>query len=344
MIELSIIIPVYNVNEYLSDCIKSVLKNPKEEIEVILVDDGSTDNSGDICDQYALKDARIKVYHKKNGGLSSARNYGLQYANGEYIGFVDSDDIVDQRMFVEMLNAACEFSADIVICGIKHFSDNLANTSTCVHSDNVVVAEGSSRLEFFINPKGMGDYAVNKIYKRELFETGIRFPEGHIFEDIYTSYRLFGEAKKVVCLDQDLYYYRMRSGSISHSKKFNPKMIDIVYATKEQLDYIKDNAPEYLSYAYQKHLDANVIEYKHIYETGRLNKEKELVKQIRGNISDLLCVDYPITRFEKEAKAIKHGKAYWTLCCRITSCDNRLNRHPRYQKAFGSLFGKMIFK
>lgn len=340
---ISVIVPVYNVEEYLRECIESIIIQIYSNLEIILVDDGSTDNSGIICDEYAEIDYRIRVIHKQNGGLSSARNIGIQSASGEYIGFVDSDDIIDQDMFSEMISAAKNYNADIVICGIQYFKESVLDTLPCVHSSHVVAASGNKRFEFIIDPNGMGDFAVNKIYRKNLFLSGILFPEDHIFEDIFTSYKLFSKAKKVVCLNEDYYYYRLRSGSVSHSVKYNPKMIDIVVSTKEQLEFIKQIAPEYLPFAYQKNLDANIIELNHLYENRRLSSEKELVRQIKRNIEELLLEGFIITRFEMEAKSICKGILFWKYCYRMTKVYNCLDIHPKCQKIWHFVFKRHIF-
>lgn len=343
MLELSIVIPVYNVEKYLEDCLDSVLCNNKKNIEVILVDDGSTDRSGDICETYAENDSRVKVIHKRNGGLSSARNKGIQFAAGEYIGFVDSDDMIHELMYVDMLDIAHKHDADIVICGMRYFSNDISDTTICVHSEKSILVDGEEKFEFIISEKNdMGDFAQNKIYKRTLFYN-IEYPEGKIFEDIYTSYKLFGKAKRVFCLNKDYYYYRLRNNSISHSKEFNPHMIDIVYATGEQLAYIQKNAATYLPFAYQKYLDATIIELRHLYINDKLNEEKTLVKQIRREIIELLKKDFNIFRNEQEARAIKKGIIYWKHCCQLTKIHNSLHIHPKLQKVWYSFFKKRIF-
>ena len=344
MPELSIIVPVYNVEDYIKECIDSLLLNDIPDMELLLVDDGSTDNSGQICDEYVQRDKRVIVLHKENGGLSSARNYGLDHAKGDYIGFVDSDDIVNKMMFSTMLNTAQRYHADIAICGIQYFTDSLIDTSPCVHSDVLIVSEDNSRYKLFISPQGMGDYAVNKIYKRELFATGIQFPEDHIFEDIFTSYKLFDKAKRVICLDKDYYYYRLRKGSISHGKKFNPKMVDIVYSTGEQLEFIRENAPEYLPLANQKYLDANVIEYKHLSENGKLFKERKLVKYVKKNITDLLNSDFVISRFRNEATQIRKGVFSWRFGLLVTKVYKKLHRRPKLQRIIEVMFKHYLFE
>lgn len=344
MIDLSIIVPVYNVEEFLQECIESIIDNDYESKEVILVDDGSTDNSGRICDSYAQKYDYIKVLHKKNGGLSSARNHGIEFASGEYLGFVDSDDIIDHNMYSEMMSHAKLHNADMVVCGIYNYYSGEKENTVAVHAKSTVVYEDNKKYSLFIDHNGMGDYAVNKIYRKSLFGDTIRFPQGKSFEDIYTSYKLYERAKKVVCIDKDLYYYRYRLDSISRSSVYNPNMINIMLSTKEQYEFIKKNAKEYIPQASQKFLDGNMLFLNHMYSNKMIKKEKKQVKMLRDNVNTLLNESCTYDRFYQEARSFSRSVFAWSMRKKITRFSSKLITHPRFYKAFMLVFGKLTFQ
>lgn len=192
--QISVIIPVYNVELYLRKCLDSVLNQTYRNLEIILVDDGSTDNSGAICDEYSEKDARIQVYHTENRGLSAARNLGLNETNGEWIGFVDSDDWIDPDLFQRAIDSIC--TADI-LC----FSKNEG-----IYTGVEALAENISGT--------ISSSAWRKLYRKECFLT-VRFPLGRVYEDAATTYKVLNAASFVRCCKIDGYHYRRRPGSIT---------------------------------------------------------------------------------------------------------------------------------
>lgn len=341
MVYLSIIVPVYNVEEYLGECLASLSKSPLQNIEYLLIDDGSTDGSYEICKCVSEKDKRFKVFRKKNGGLSSARNYGIDRAEGNYLGFVDSDDIIVPEMFQSMIETAAQTDADIVACGIIQFWGDINNSDVCVHVAQERIVEGNEILSLFVDPKGLGDYAVNKIYRKSLFD-GIRYPEGHIFEDIYTTYKLFEKANKVYCLNKDYYYYRQRTGSVSHAKAYNPKLHDIVLAVQEQYELIERKAPDYITLVSQKYLDANIIEMEHISKNKRLIRDRRRAIELRNNIRMLSCKGISYTRYDKARQIIAKGLIYWFISLRLTKWYTALGKHPRVQDMYYNVFKRLV--
>lgn len=224
---ISVIIPVYNIEGYLRKCIESVLGQTYVNLEVILIDDGSTDSSGMICDEYQRKDDRIKTFHKRNEGQSTARNMALRYAKGDYITFVDGDDFIDADMYESMLGVF-ENDVDIVTCG------SYVNYPPERHLKDKMVYYVSKRLKF-----GQTDaieellrynifcYSVcDKIFRRELFEN-IRFPERRTCEDLPVAYALFKKSRNVVHLGQAKYHYFQRENSTSR-QDFYYRRIDYV--------------------------------------------------------------------------------------------------------------------
>lgn len=232
---VSIIIPVYNVSAYLERCMESVLHQTYRNLEIWLVDDGSTDQSGEMCDRYAQQDPRIQVIHKANGGLSSARNAALDVCEGEFIGFVDSDDYVDVQMIEKLMEAAHRSSADLVICNHFEEKENRLTIQEPV-SDTQIEMDSHTALFQLIHDTKIRSYAWDKLYRRELFE-GVRYPDGRNYEDIATTYLLFERAKKIVHIPDYLYYYQMREGSISAHKtneKWLRNLEDIITGSIER--------------------------------------------------------------------------------------------------------------
>ncbi len=215
---ITVIIPVYNVEKYIDRCILSVINQTYKNLEIILVDDGSPDRCGKICDEYAKKDNRIKVIHKENGGLSDARNAGLDIASGDYIGFVDSDDYIHPDMYKLLYEAVSEYSADVAEC--KHrkiIGKKYKNPQPFKIKPDIQVFSGTE----FAEKKVIGDYlnsiiVCNKLYKSERWKT-LRFPQGKFTEDSYVAFDACYSADKIVVTDAELYFYLMRPGSISNS-------------------------------------------------------------------------------------------------------------------------------
>lgn len=231
---ISVIIPVYKVEKYLNKCINSVINQTYSNLEIILVDDGSPDNCGNICDNYAKKDKRIKVIHKQNGGLSSARNAGLEIATGSLISFIDSDDYVDIKMLEELKNNMEKYNSDISVCNfykkykfIKKIKTKVNKEYVFQNKEKYTEAKDGNRC---INP-----CAWNKLYKKEIFNN-IRYPEGKIFEDSYVIYDIADTVDKISYTPKALYFYRARKSSITKSKKKNN--YDQVDALSKNIDFL----------------------------------------------------------------------------------------------------------
>lgn len=212
---VSIIVPVYNVAPYLQKCLDSILRQTYTNLEILVIDDGSTDESSSICDEYAELDNRVVVVHKENGGLSDARNYGLDIATGDFIGFVDSDDWIESDMFEYLLDGCIGYNSDISYCEVYEARDFTINYKLR-KSDTVYTAENALNELFFDR---LENYACNKLFRADLWES-IRFPVGHNFEDITTIYKTIERSKSVAILKEPKYYYRIRSDSISGTKTY----------------------------------------------------------------------------------------------------------------------------
>lgn len=235
---ISVIVPVYRVEAYLDRCIQSILNQTYKNLEIILVDDGSPDNSGKICDQYAEIDDRIKVIHKENGGLSDARNTGIDIATGDYLGFVDSDDFIHREMYETLYLNITKTNSDISIGSIERVKDY---NNIPERLDNKISTISSIRgLELLFTFKCSNlTSACNKLFKRELFEE-IRFPKGRIREDESTAYKLIFKSKSIVITEKLLYYYHQTNDSIMHNQSME-KELHFAYAQEERIDFFAEN-------------------------------------------------------------------------------------------------------
>ena len=242
---LSIIVPIYNVEQYLDRCIQSILNQTYQNLEIILVDDGATDCSGAIADSYAAKDKRIKVFHKENGGLSDARNYGLEHVTGDYILFIDSDDFIVNIMCERLITVASSNNADIVSCNyyIYRGDDDISIHTMSVQDDKRTFT-GMDMLRYYLLKTEPFDLNVvwNKIFKLDLFNgvEPVRFPKGRVQEDNFTIFRLFLNANSIVTVNEPLYYYVQRAGSImaNFTRRF---MIDTIESHMYLSDYLMNH-------------------------------------------------------------------------------------------------------
>ncbi len=234
---ISVIIPVYKTEDYLAQCLETVLGQTYRNIEVILVDDGSPDRCPELCDDYAALDARVRVIHKANGGISDARNAGLDAAKGELIAFVDSDDWVDYD-FLEVLHGALEAcDADIAACGIVKAYDGRYKRR-CFFESSKVIDGAEAMREILLNVR-MSSHTWNKLYRRRLFD-GLRFPVGRNYEDIYIMHRIFAGARRVAAVSDWKYYYRQHSGSIIYTPSIH-NLLNRFEAYRQRYEDAKDS-------------------------------------------------------------------------------------------------------
>jgi len=275
MEKIDVIVPAYNVEEYIEVCIDSLLQQTYQNVEILLVDDGSTDRTSSICDRYAQQKDHVKVIHQVNRGLSAARNVGLQYADGEYVCFVDSDDFVHPWYLEHLLHTLQEQKADMVFC------------------DYVQVPQDASLMPVFLQPGETREYdkeelfgiladvchrektklvvAWNKLYKREIFEN-LTFVEGKIHEDEFIIHRILSKCKKVAYLSWELYYYRIRTNSITgKAEHYNLKHMDVLEAYEDRREFYKQNLGERLTEEMTIALCEMVtVQYKQILESNDL--------------------------------------------------------------------------
>lgn len=279
---ISVVIPIYNVEKYLKKCIESVINQTYKNLEIILVNDGSTDNSKNIIDEYSLIDNRIKVINKKNGGLSDARNVGIEIAKGDYITFLDSDDWIELNMYEKLHEYIKQENADIVQCSYQEvYNEEVDNQNI---KEEIKIILGKESLYNLYGENHVKTVVVwNKLYKIQLFDN-IRFPKGKIHEDESTTYKLLYQANKIVDCNLPLVYYRQRQGSIINSK-FNIKKLDKLEAFHERLEfYRKKNLKELEQITLLQILDFTNLFYIKIKDSDDIDNKDEILKLLRQSI------------------------------------------------------------
>ena len=244
--KISVIVPVYNVKKYLNRCIESILNQSYTNIEVIIVDDGSTDGSENICDDFILKDSRVKVFHKKNGGLSDARNFGMKHATGNYISFIDSDDYIFKDLLKYQLDIIKKYNADICICDPVHvFNEKVTFEQPSffkIYNSENAIEEMLYQTSFLVSAWG-------KLYSKRVLKD-IEFPVNKLFEDSAVMYKIFEKADFIVYSNAKYYAYVHRSESIT-TQKFSKRDFDIIPIVNE-----------IASHYYDTHLQNAAISYK----------------------------------------------------------------------------------
>lgn len=234
---ISVIVPCYNVEQYLPKCIDSILNQTYKNLEVWLVDDGSPDRCGEICDEYAKMDARIKVIHKKNGGLADARNVALDVMTGEYVVCVDSDDYISPTHIEGLYNLIEKYGADVSVNTFCAFYEG-SSPNPSPKSAKDWVLDGLHATEMMFYQEHFDTTAWGKMYKASLFD-GIRYPKGLLFEDLPTTYRLLLKANKVVFNDEQSYFYLLRNNSIEGAA-FSPHKLDSGLRLMAMMDKDRD--------------------------------------------------------------------------------------------------------
>lgn len=238
---ISVIVPVYNVQPYLEQCVESIRTQTFCDLEIILVDDGSSDECPRLCDEYAAKDARIKVIHKSNGGLSDARNAGVKIAVGEWIYFADSDDWLESDAIEKLYGFAITNDCNVVQGNMYYvYSDHMLYRKVCRRERKAnVLSRDEAMRELIINDR-VKNFAWGKLYKAELIKD-LEFPVGRFFEDCFWQHRVVDRVCKYGIIDVPLYYYRQREDSISGSMGDNRS--DLLYGYRERYNFIQQKYP-----------------------------------------------------------------------------------------------------
>lgn len=245
-IMVSVIVPIYNTKPYLAECVHSILAQAfSESYEVLLVDDGATDGCGELCDELAREDARIRVIHQENQGLSAARNTGIDAARGRYYAFVDSDDILSPHYLQKLYDACEQHDAYMAICAVEDVNEDGTSQTPPEYTlpAETGVFVGKELLNRFYAPNGTYyTVAWNKLYRAEVWKL-LHYPEGRLHEDDFVAHRLFWRCDKVVCLDEALYSYRLRSGSICRTE-MKPEAFDAVDGLADRYRFFVENGAD----------------------------------------------------------------------------------------------------
>ena len=279
---ISIIVPVYNTSKYLEKCLYSLMNQTIKNIEIIVVNDGSTDNSLEIINKIAKEDERIKVYNKKNGGVSSARNYGIEKSTGKYIGFVDSDDYVREDMYEILKKNLEDNSVDMSICR-WYLVENEIKRECNFKTENIVL-NSEDAINVLLSHSSFDNFVVTKLYKRELFDN-IRFDEGKLLEDLLIMYKLINKSKLISLCSEPLYYYVQRNNSSTNNlnKELDEKCFDAFVVRKNDLQKMYPKLNKKINSNY---FTANKLYFMISLRSKNRNKafEKDRIKCMRKNI------------------------------------------------------------
>lgn len=248
--KITIIVPVYNLEQYLDECVGSIVNQSYRNLEIILVDDGSSDSSANMCDRWADNDSRIHTIHQSNSGPSAARNNAIDQCNGDYITFVDADDVIAPQYIETLLTNMVNADADI-----SSLSLNLSATKHSVPAGKTITMTAVEAVEGILHQRGLDNAVAGKLYKRQLWQL-VRFRTGIYYEDLEVFYHLYLQAKRIVHQDFPLYFYRQHSSSRMGS--FNLKRADVLDVVDEIEQYISTNHPTLLNAAHDRKFSANM--------------------------------------------------------------------------------------
>ncbi|MGT2684467.1 glycosyltransferase family 2 protein [Streptococcus pneumoniae] len=283
---ISVVLPVYNVENYLEKCLNSVVRQTYKNIEIIIVNDGSLDSSIDICNKYANKDSRIKVFTKPNGGLSDARNFGIKKSMGEFITFVDSDDYVTDDYVEYLYSLVKKYNCKMSMCSIfVHYISNDKMINNGTGRELMMIAEQC--IEKMCYHDEVDTCAYAKLYHRSLFSE-ICFPKGRIFEDIGTIYRFFDTAGQIACGFNAKYYYEIRENSIVTSS-FSEKKFDLLFMTDQMRNFVDQRYPSLKAATKRRAVYARFSTLNQLLDVQGYNEEKkEIIRFIQDNKEALL--------------------------------------------------------
>lgn len=318
---VSLIVPIYKVEDDLEECINSLQNQTYRNIEIILVDDGSPDRCGEIADRIAQTDQRIIVIHKLNGGLSDARNAGLERMTGDYISFVDSDDVLELDFVEQMLKLAKKYQAEIAVCqnsvftrktGVVHRQDQSKVVEKCFNA--------SDAIRTMLYQRDFDVAAWGKLYRKETF-IGVRYPKGLIHEDIPTTYKAMNRCKRVAYTSLELYRYQVRENSIEN-EKFTPRKMDCIKTSQIMLNDIEKRYPEYLGAARSRYIAAHL----------------HILAQIEDDIPEKKFIQNNIKRERRYVIHDKEAGSRVKIACIMTYISfelvvfvlNKLNKHKYF--------------
>lgn len=288
---ISIVIPVYNVEKYISECLDSVINQTYSNLQIILIDDGSTDRSGIICDEYSKRDKRIEVVHQPNAGAGAAKNTGLNLIKGEYFSIIDSDDFLDLNYYKNMLDSMIKYDVDVVQCRFRNYFSNISfDRDFCFkHNQNQIYTNTRYLCELLFDWK----YAVfwNKLFKSKLL-TNIRFPVDRKIDDEFFTYKVVGNAQKILNINDVLYNYRMRKSSVMNDNDNINLICDRIDCYDERYKYILNkfsslkkiyyySLSNYILFNYNQYSDDKLLSAVKKYPVSKENVFDKLSRKIR---------------------------------------------------------------
>lgn len=306
---ISIIVPIYKVEPYLRDCLDSIMKQSYDDYEVILVDDGSPDGCGEICDEYVAINDKWKVIHQVNGGLSVARNAGLSIAKGEYICFIDSDDSVDSNYLEMLYSAIVRYEADLAICGYQRIRKKADISS--VHNDNFQYMDEKLLWdEVFGN---LNNAAWNKLYKRELIAEQRFVQDLYHGEDLIFNLEYISKCHSAVKIDESLYHYWERSGSVTQAVFSERKLMEIT-AKDVAKKYVSQNYPELIPCAEKYCFRARMNVLRAIFKSQKENEYSNNIKEYKDYIKKNYCLVKKDLRIKEKIEYLLLVKSKWLYC------------------------------
>ena len=283
---ISVIVPVYNVEKYLERCVKSIAAQTYKDLEILLIDDGSTDKSGEMCDAFQQTDSRIKAFHKQNGGLSDARNYGIEHSAGEFISFVDSDDYIDEKMLETLHRLITENDADLAVCSAMDVFEGKEVTQVKeIKEFNLNKVES---YKYMLRGDGIPS-ACNKLYKRQTVGD-VRFPVGKLYEDGFFTPQILKKVEKTAATSKPMYYYFRRADSIT-TKPFRKGDLDVIEAYDKCVKQVKELCPEALPYAEFRYRNAyfNVLDKMLMRDDCKeIPEYKQVVKYLKKHTAQIV--------------------------------------------------------
>lgn len=330
--KVSIIVPIYKVEKYIEKCIECILNQTYKNIEIILVDDGSPDRCGEICDKYAKKDLRIKSLHKKNGGLSDARNYGMKYMTGNLVLFLDSDDWMEATTIEKMVNLMDKYKVDIVQAGFYYaYNDYLLYDDRHYKEDDkdIVLNKEEAMRELIINEK-IKNFAWGKLYKSELVKN-IFFEKGKHFEDVFWAHQVFHQCDKYLINHEPLFYYMQREDSIVGN--YSIKNLDIIEGLQKRQKFIEENYIHLISESRKILLKTILLHHELILRNKNINKNfrKKLLEEIFINIVDYESAVVDDFELTKNLNYLKKNEYLYIANLFIDKVKNKILKNKSYK-------------
>jgi glycosyltransferase involved in cell wall biosynthesis len=306
---VSVVVPIYKVEKYIHRCVDSILGQTYSHIEVILVNDGSPDNCGEIAEKYAAADSRVQVIHKKNGGLSDARNYGMQKVTGEFTIFVDSDDWLERNMIEYMVNSCMEYKADIVQSAFYYAYEDreLVDNRYYKQEDPPVVLENQKLMYELVINERVKNFAWGKLYKTNIIKD-IPFEKGVLFEDVFWAHKIMHKVNTFVLLHQPMYNYYQRSDSIVAT--YTTRNLDVIKGLKERHRFIEKFYKELIDESYKTILKMSLIHYNLLLRNRDKDVDGVYRKEIQTYIQSNL---YQIKKAVKNDKQLKRQLRFFSL-------------------------------